>query len=188
MKRIVCGLSSKREIVVNIDFVVSDVANPIAAGSIVSEDALDQYPYGRLRSHFGDFITDVLGLLHDYNCAIVGSGWSPRNKKRQMSYYIHFYPVTRDRDLLVKFLINMRLSDHSERNYAERSKGFHDRFADKWKRSKAEIQSHLSYNIVIDGVEFNSYIEALEYIEDLIREFRVDPRNEVEETSSDYET
>lgn len=167
MKRLIYSSNQISERTVIIEVLVDEVFGPVAAGDVINISNLDEYPYGRLRANFTDFIEDVFDELHYYDCAITGCGWS--NVPNSMSYYIHFYPSDKNGEFLTTFLINMRLSDHQERNYAGRSRCFHDSYAEAHHWSDEEKQRHLSYSVAVDGRMFKSYFAARQYIHQLLK-------------------
>ena len=67
MKRLIYSSNQISERTVMIEVLVDEVFGPVAAGDVINISNLDEYPYGRLRANFTDFIEDVFDELHYYD-------------------------------------------------------------------------------------------------------------------------
>lgn len=120
---------------------------------------------------FRDFVNSVNGSLHQRNFIVEDAHRSDRDEKYSLSYYISFYLVDENKEIIDKFIIHLRLSNHDIEDFDERSRKYHQTMAERYKRSNNRYQMYRAINIVVDtkenSSEFNSYGSALEYLNNL---------------------
>lgn len=127
---------------------------------------IKQYTQEELEDKFTTFSLNVLNYISDRDFIIEDN--HPSNRDGSLSYYITFYPKDEDGNIRDKFLIFLRLSDHSINNLSKRSRNYHKRTAAQFKRSDDKTQKYMFENIVVDGIKCKGFASALDKIYDIL--------------------
>lgn len=114
------------------------------------------------KEEFWSFVESVLGAVEQRNFVIEDKHKS--NRQDSLSYYITFYPTDENDEILDKFCIFLRLSNHSIQHLNQKSRRYHQSQAKKFKRSDSKYQNFMSVNVSIDGKVWSNYGDALDYL------------------------
>lgn len=144
-----------------IEISVNYIANENYSDIAASKQVLD----GRAREEFQTFVENVLSILDQYDFIIEEHHESNRNNS--LSHYITFYPTDEDGNILDKYIIFMRLSDHNIAGLRDKSKGYHKNMAKKHRRSDRKRQKYTFEKIIIRNRGFPSYFAAIDHLYDM---------------------
>lgn len=136
----------------DIDLAASTIV-PIHEGYQLDEQAMSQW---------NNFIDNVLATLDYYDFDVVDNHKS--NYEGSASYYISFYPTDSKGQIISKYLINFRISDHFIPNLNKKSTRYYRNFAQKNSRTEGKQRWKLEALIVNDKT-FDSYDDALDYLD-----------------------
>ena len=149
-------------------YVVSDKSYEVAAAS--SSFNFDQILDPQSKAQWNNFIDNLLAMIDQYEFELVDHHSS--NRPDSLSHYISFYPVNEDGELLSRFMITARISDHDIPNLDQRSKMYYKNLANRNRRDfHSRNQRYRLYTIIVNNKTYSMYSEALDDIDKLFQEF-----------------
>lgn len=120
-------------------------------------------------AEFDDFVTEVYAVL-DCNGFDEVEPYSESNLENSESRYFIMYRPEDSTDDSIKCIVYIRISDHyldkSRKEYTNRYHAKHTE--DISKNIGKRIRHWKAKNIVVNNKEFNSYDEAIEYLQNVI--------------------
>lgn len=125
--------------------------------------------HGAIQEEFEEFVENVMGYIFQRDFIIEDEHES--NRKGSLSYYAAFYPTDSDGNVMDKYLVFFRLSDHkscSDKKGKIRRRNYHRAVANDFKRSDDKNQKWRFRDIVIGSGKYPSYNKALDVIADML--------------------
>ena len=130
---------------------------------------------------YEDFVENVLNLLVTYNMNVMELKPSP---KSETSWYTWFYPTDADGSVKSKVIFKLRISDHfnhwipkqgksqkdADRLMKQSEARYNQETANRYKlpETKSGNQRFKVMNVVVNNETFESYDEALDYVDKLL--------------------
>lgn len=158
---------------VNLDYLAASSIKPVRlANKQIDPVAFQEYE---------DFVENVLNLLVTCNMHVMELKPSP---KSETSWYTWFYPTDSDEGVKSKVIFKLRISDHfnhwipkqgksqkdSDKLMKQSEAKYNQETANRYKlpETKPGNQRFKVMNVVVNNKTFESYDEALDYVDKLL--------------------
>lgn len=158
---------------VNLEYLIASSIKPVKlANKQIDPVAFQEYE---------DFVENVLNLLVTYNMHVMELKPSP---KSETSWYTWFYPTDSNGDMKSKVIFKLRISDHfhhwihkqgksqkdADRLMKQSEARYNQETANRYKllETKPGNQRFKVMNVVVNSKTFESYDEALDYVDKLL--------------------
>lgn len=161
----------KLDIIVNLEPIIDIAASSIHR--IYNKDgSIDQWAL----IEYEDFVINVLALFDYYDFEVLDEQYSNKSKT---SMYFTIYRKSESNEADIKCLFFIRISDHdyqekSKENRKETEKNrteYHKREAERLKQPKTKKRQKWKVrNIIVNDEIFDSYTEALDAVEKMLKE------------------
>ena len=121
-------------------------------------------------TQWNTFIDNVVSYIEYLDFEVIDNHSS--NRASSYSHYTSFYPVDREGNLKGEYLINFRISDHVVNHLKKKSRYYYQNLAKRNKRSEGEKQKFRLVAVTVNNETFETYEQALSYIEKQLENLR----------------